>query len=44
MLDASINNRLGKNYKNHKSWPDLEKKFLLATKLEINFWEMSLKK
>ena len=44
MLDASINNRLGKNYENHKSWPDLEKKFLLATKLEINFWEMSLKK
>ena len=42
MLDKSVTNRLGKKYINNIKWPELEKKFLLATKLEIDFWEMSL--
>ncbi len=43
MLDEAVYNRLGKNFKKHIQWSNLENKFLTATKLEINFWEMSLK-
>tara|TARA_B100000686_G_scaffold10950_1_gene10977 strand:+ start:7097 stop:7783 length:687 start_codon:yes stop_codon:yes gene_type:complete len=43
MLDKAIYDRLGKNFKKHSKWSTLENKFLMATKLEINFWEMSIK-
>ena len=43
MLDLAIYDRLGKDFKNNIKWSKLENTFLIATKLEINFWEMSLK-
>lgn len=43
MLDQSIIDRLGNNFENNIKWPKLCKTFQIATKLEINFWEMSLK-
>ena len=43
LLDESSKDRLGKDFANNTLWPKLEKTFLIATKLEIDFWEMSLK-
>ena len=43
LLDKAIKDRLGNNFENNIIWPKLNKIFLTATKLEINFWEMSLK-
>lgn len=43
LLDKAIKDRLGNDFENNIIWPILNKKFLTATKLEINFWEMSLK-
>ena len=43
LLDEATQDRLGKDFANNVLWPKLEKTFLIATKLEIDFWEMSLK-
>ena len=43
LLDEATQDRLGKDFVNNTLWPKLEKTFLIATKLEIDFWEMSLK-
>ena len=43
LLDEATQDRLGKDFANNTLWPKLEKTFLIATKLEIDFWEMSLK-
>ena len=43
LLDNAIKDRLGKDFENNIIWPKLNKIFLTATNLEINFWEMSLK-
>ena len=43
LLDEATQDRLGKDFANNILWPKLEKTFLIATKLEIDFWEMSLK-
>ena len=43
LLDEATQDRLGKDFANNVLWPKLEKAFLIATKLEIGFWEMSLK-
>jgi thiaminase/transcriptional activator TenA len=43
LLDKAVEDRLGKDFENNIIWPKLNKTFLIATKLEINFWEMSLK-
>ena len=43
LLDEATHDRLGEDFANNALWPKLEKTFLLATKLEIDFWEMSLK-
>ena len=43
LLDEATQDRLGKDFANNGLWPKLEKTFLIATKLEIDFWEMSLK-
>lgn len=43
LLDKAVKDRLGNDFENNIIWPKLNKKFLTATKLEINFWEMSLK-
>ena len=43
LLDKAILDRLGNNFENNIIWPKLNKIFLTATKLEINFWEMSLR-
>lgn len=43
LLDEATQDRLGKVFANNTLWPKLEKTFLIATKLEIDFWEMSLK-
>ena len=43
LLDEATQDRLGKDFANNVLWPKLEKTFLIATKLEIGFWEMSLK-
>jgi thiaminase (transcriptional activator TenA) len=42
LLDNAIYDRLGKNFENNNIWAKLNKIFLNATKLEIDFWEMSL--
>ncbi|MGY9058718.1 MAG: TenA family protein [Candidatus Puniceispirillales bacterium] len=42
MLDIAIINRLGNNFENNLKWNILNNQFITATKLEINFWEMSL--
>ena len=43
LLDEATQDRLGKDFANNTLWPKLEKTFLIATKLEIDFWEMSLR-
>lgn len=43
LLDKATEERLGKGFVNNTMWPKLEKTFLTATKLEIGFWEMSLR-
>ena len=43
LLDNATEDRLGKDFANNIIWPKLKKTFLTATKLEINFWEMSLR-
>jgi len=42
MLDKSVITRLGNNFENNLKWNTLNNQFKTATKLEINFWEMSL--
>lgn len=44
LLDKATEERLGKGFVNNTMWPKLEKTFLTATKLEIGFWEMSLRR
>ena len=44
LLDKATEERLGKSFVNNTMWPKLEKTFLTATKLEIGFWEMSLRR
>jgi thiaminase len=41
-LDIAVINRLGNNFENNLKWNILNNQFITATKLEINFWEMSL--
>ena len=43
LLDKAIQDRLGKDFANNNIWPKLEETFLTATKLEIDFWKMSLR-
>ena len=43
MLDLAIYDRLGKDFEKNIKWSKLKNTFLMATKLEINFWEMNLK-
>ena len=42
MLDIAVINRLGNNFENNLKWNILNNQFITATKLEINFWQMSL--
>jgi len=42
MLDLAIYDRLGKDFEKNIKWSKLKNTFLIATKLEINFWEMNL--
>ena len=43
LLDHATEDRLGKDFANNIIWSKLKKTVLTATKLEVNFWEMSLR-
>ena len=43
MIDAAIARRMGDDPVNAPRWPQLQKRFTTATKLEIAFWDMGLR-
>ena len=42
LFDRSVDLRLGLNFEDGYKWASLKKKFVKATALEIDFWEMAL--
>ena len=43
LFDRSVDLRLGVNFEDSYKWASLKKKFIKATALEIDFWEMALR-
>ena len=42
LLESSLTYRLGPNYAKSPRWANLQKRFTVATRLEVGFWDMGL--
>lgn len=42
LIDAAVQSRLGDDPQSSPRWSALEKRFAMATKLEVSFWDMGL--
>lgn len=42
LIDDAVKNRLGDDPQSSPRWPTLQKRFAMATRLEVGFWDMGL--